>query len=219
MSITIVYDCISVNLASAPAGPKMGYVTGAPGSGVEWTPEQWAANPTAVKLAQAPLTQEDLDAKPYPDGFDMETGAIALDDLPLLCKDALASYHIAAHPGQRSPFVYMSADNVTPVVNALIAGGVTSGIGLDIANWGETSAQAIAQLTSAGGPFPVISIQIKDAGPYDYNLMSTAWWSTRTAKPIVRYPDDQTGEVKSATTGLSAKVRTIDGGKTWLYAG
>jgi hypothetical protein len=46
----------------------------------------------------------------------------------------------------------MSQSRVTEVVNALIAGGISSGVGLWIAHFGLTQAQATAMVLNASGP-------------------------------------------------------------------
>ena len=68
----------------------------------------------------------------------------------------------------------MSGSNVTPVVNALIAGGIHSGVGLFLAEWNGRDF-AVAKLEASSGPFPVIGVQYEDAGSYDLDLFLTSW--------------------------------------------
>jgi hypothetical protein len=69
----------------------------------------------------------------------------------------------------------MSRSQVTAVVNALVAGGVKGGVGLWIADWGRTQAQAEAEVNAAAGPFPVIGVQYRNAGLYDVSVFSQDW--------------------------------------------
>jgi hypothetical protein len=48
----------------------------------------------------------------------------------------------------------MSRSRVTEVVNALVVGGVRSGVGLWVAHWGMSRSQAEAEVRNAGDPFP-----------------------------------------------------------------
>jgi len=94
----------------------------------------------------------------------------------------VASFRSAARPGQRWPAIYTSASNVTPLVNALIAGGVTSGCGLWVANWNLTDAQAVAAVQNAAGPFPIIGVQWHSGAYYDTDVFSGAWLARVSAQ-------------------------------------
>src|SRR5208337_2626423 len=96
---------------------------------------------------------------------------------------ALASRASQARPGQRSPAVYMSQSRVTEVVNALIAGGISSGAGLWIAHFGLTQAQATAMVMTASGPFPVIAVQFRNAPAFDVSVFSSDWLATGGQQP------------------------------------
>ena len=103
------------------------------------------------------------------------TGAATVADCPGWAKRALADFRAVTRRGQRSPAIYMSAGNVTAVVNSLIAGGVTSGVGLVVANWSITEASAVTDVLDASGPFPIVGVQFSDPGPYDVNIFSRNW--------------------------------------------
>jgi hypothetical protein len=169
-SITVVYDCTTGNVSRAPAGQLAGYATGA---GIAWTAAQWAAHPKALRIAQSPALG--LDEAVHADILDVEGGAARFGECGPWAISALASYSAVLRPGQRQPAIYMSASNVTAVVNALVAAGVHSGVGMWVANWNLTSAQAVQAVLAAAGPFPVIGVQFHDAGPYDVSIFATAW--------------------------------------------
>lgn len=185
---TVVYDATHDNIASLPPNAQyMGYVTGE--DGVPWTQADFAAKPSAIRLDQTPAsTPWDVTA----DGDDMENGAVQLNELAGRAKLRMASFKNGTRPGQRSPFVYMSQVNVTAVVNSLIAGGVPSGVGLFIANWNLTDAQAVAEVMAAAGPFPIIGVQFHNAGNYDVSIVSSAWMNTLSAA-ILPVPVEHSG--------------------------
>lgn len=170
MSITVVYDCTTANVDNVPAGQLAGYATG---PGVAWTASQWAAHPKAVRIAQSPVLG--LDEAVHVDVLDVETGAANFAECGPWALNAMASFRAVLRPGQREPAIYMSASNVTAVVNALNAGGVHGGVGLWVANWSWTEAQAVQDVLAASGPFPVIGVQFHDAGAYDVSVFSSAW--------------------------------------------
>lgn len=186
---TVVYDATHDDIASLPPNAHyMGYVTGS--GGVPWTDADFAAKPTAIRLDQTPAsTPWDATA----DGDDMERGAVTLPELAPRAKLRMASFKQGIRPGQRTPFVYMSQIDVTPVVNALIAGGVNSGVGLFIANWNLTDAQAVAEVMAAAGPFPIIGVQFHNAGNYDVSIVSTAWLNNVSGAQVSPSPTVHSG--------------------------
>lgn len=179
MSITLAYDVTHANLPSAPKGVQLfGYATGS--GGIAWTAADWAAHPGAGRIDQDVAASDGT-----ADVLDVENGAVPVGSAEIArwAKVAMASFAAATRPGQREPAIYMSASNVTAVVNALIAGGVKSGVGLWVANWNMTQAQAVANVLAASGPFPVIGVQFRDAGPDDVDVFSSAWLAKVSAKP------------------------------------
>lgn len=176
------FDATSANIAHLPAGQAAGYVTGS--ADVAWSAADFAAHPGAVRIDQSPAdTVPDYAA----DVQDVEQGAVTLAEIAARAKVMLAAYHAGVRPGQRSPAVYASAGNITAVTNALIAGGVTSGVGLWVAHFGVTEADAIAAVAEASGPFPVIAFQYSDeggGGTYDLDVFSVPWLeNVSAAKP------------------------------------
>lgn len=171
MSVETVpaYDAMQMNIGSLPSGQAAGYATGSPW--IAWTEADWDAHPGAVRVDQDPRAS-DLTA----DILDVESGAATPADAATWYRRALADYVQATRPGQRWPAIYMSRGGVTDVADALIAGGITSGPGLFIAEYGAlTEAQARAVVANPAGPFPVIGFQWKDAGSYDCDVFSVPW--------------------------------------------
>lgn len=180
VAVTDGADAVSVNVHTIPVHiPQLaGYTTG---SGfVPWTASQWAQHKGALRICQNPGAT-DYTA----DILDVESGAATLTDCPIWAVHALASFHAATRPGQRKPAIYCSASNVTSVVNALIAGGVHSGVGLFVADWTNSRAAALAKLETSGGPFPVTGVQYQDAGTYDLDLFLTSWLAEVSGKAVV----------------------------------
>jgi hypothetical protein len=166
----VVYDTTGGNFAHLPAGDAAGYVTGS--AGVAWSAEQFTEKPGAVHIDQTPAgTVWDATA----DVDDYENGAVALNELAPRARARMAAFNGGLRPGQRKPAVYCSRSNVTPVVNALIAAGVTSGIGLWIADWNSNEPEATAEVAGSSGPFPVIGRQYVSNGTYDTSVFSQAW--------------------------------------------
>lgn len=185
MSFTFAYDVTGLFFSQVPQGFQLcGYDTGE--SGVPWTAGMWEAHPGAVHIDQAPDTAGDVTA----DVLDCEVNAVPVGS-PLIAtwaKGAHAAYNSAKRPGQRMPAIYCSLSNVTMNVNALIKGGVSSGVGLWIAEWGIPTSQAVAALAQASGPFPIIGFQVADEGDYDLDIFSTSWLDTVSAAAWVFGP-------------------------------
>ncbi len=175
------YDATGVNVEYLPVGQVAGYVTGT--GGVPWTSAQWAAHPGAVRIDQSPVNTP---ADETADVLDYESGAAALADLAPWAKAALANFRNGTRPGQRSPAIYASASNITAVVNTLIAGGITSGIGLGVADYSVSEAEATLAVANASGPFPVVWYQYSDqggGGTYDLGIFSVPWLANVSKAP------------------------------------
>lgn len=180
MGITVVYDATHTNIASLPPNSHVaGYVTGRPD--VAWTTEDFNAHPSAIRIDQSP-TPSVWDATADVD--DYERAAVTLGELAPRAKLRRVSFNNGTRSGQREPLVYMSASKVTEVANALVNGGVTSGVGLWVANWNLTDPQAVAEITSASGPFPIRGVQFHNAGTYDVSVFSTEWLNNVSGKAL-----------------------------------
>lgn len=182
MGITVVYDATHANIAALPPNSNVaGYVTGS--SDIAWTPEDFRAHPEAVRIDQSPSsTVWDATA----DVDDYESGAVALSELAPRAKLRMSSFKAGTRLGQREPLVYASANNITNVANALVNGGVISGVGLWVANWNLTEPQAITDVISASGPFPIRGVQFHNAGQYDVSVFDSAWLANTSGKVRVK---------------------------------
>jgi putative peptidoglycan binding protein len=176
------YDAIRTAIPSLPKGAQVyaGYSTG--WGAVPWTEQDFADHATALGPCLR-IDQDPAASDPTADYLDVEQGAATVSDCAWWAKRALADFKTGRRPGQRSPAIYMSASNITAVVNALIAGGVTSGVGLVVANWSISEAQAVHDVVSASGPFPIVGVQWSDPGPYDTDIYSRAWLLNQSGKP------------------------------------
>jgi hypothetical protein len=168
MSVVVGHDAIHANVSHLPPGQAAGYTTGSPD--IKWTAPDWHNHPGAVRICQ------DAGASDHTaDVLDVEQFAAANSEAAAWFKAAEKAYLAAARPGQRSPAIYTSASNVTPLVNALIAGGVRSGVSLWVANWDLSQAQAYADVVNAAGPYPIIGVQWNSGAFYDTNVFSGSW--------------------------------------------
>lgn len=178
MTITTVTVCDAThdNIGHLPKGMAAGYTTGH--GGVPWTAADWKAHPGAVRICQDPgATDETADV------LDVEAGAATVAHVARWAEAAAANIAKGARPGQRHPAIYMSLASITPVANALIAGGIHEGVGLWVANWNLNAAEATALVQHAGGPFPVIGVQYRNAGLYDVSQFSKDWLTAIAGAP------------------------------------
>lgn len=185
VQLTTVYDCMGSNLGKflVPAGVQLaGYITGS--DGVLWTKAQLAEHPGVIQIDQAPANTP---ANELADVIDMENKAATLNDLIQWVHAAANAWTSTARAGQRRPTVYASASNITAVANTLVAGGITEGVNLWVAEQ-MTVQQATAMLNSAGGPFPIVGVQYGFEGIYDISLFSTAWLDDVSGKPQTTKP-------------------------------
>lgn len=159
-----------------------GYVTGK--ADVPWSPAAWAQYPAAVRIAQSPDLAADEAA--HADVLDYENGAATLADLGPWAKNARAAYSAGTRPGQRTPVIYASASNLTPVCNALVAAGVSAGVGLWVAHWGLAEATAQGMVANASGPFPVVAVQFDHGAGYDSDVFSVPWLQNVSRAPVNR---------------------------------
>ena len=185
MDLTVVYDCTGANLGRFDVPPGVllaGYVTGT--NGVPWTPAQYAAHPSALRIDQAPVNTA---ADETADLLDVEAGAATIADIPAWVKAARINYAAGARPGQRWPAVYLEESELTPAANALTAAGVPAPVNLFLTK-PMTRQAATAMLDATGGPFPFIGIQYEFHDLYDVSLVSTAWLNAVSRKPQTAPP-------------------------------
>jgi hypothetical protein len=199
-SLQIGYDCTGENIAHLPAGVKYpaGYTTG--GSLIEWTAADWVKYPDAVRICQdAGATDGTADV------LDIESGAATIADAPGWYDRAKTAFTASTRPGQRQPAFYVALGNVTPLVNGLVAAGVTSGPCLWVAHWDITQAQAAADITDTG-PYPIVAYQFTSDQAYDIDLWLESWLTDQSkAAPVVTEVRVQyllsDGTVQDAWTG------------------
>lgn len=176
-NIAVVYDCTGANVGSLPRGAlAAGYTTGS--GGVPWSAEDWKAHPGAVRYCQ------DVKATDHTaDVLDVESGAATFADCPPWVREATQNWVKGTRPGQRKPAIYMSASNVTSVVNTLLKDGIDFGINLVVADWNLTEAEAVADVVHRAGPFPIVGIQFRSTQAYDINVMASAWLANVSRNP------------------------------------
>jgi hypothetical protein len=167
MAVVVGHDAIHANVSRLPPGQTAGYTTGS--ADIRWTAADWAAHPKGVRICQ------DSGSDHTADVLDVERGAASNADACRWYPAARAAYKAAARPGQRRPAIYTSASNVTPLVNALIAAGITRGPGLWVADWDLGNAQAVADVENAAGPYPIVGVQYDNGLFYDTNVFSATW--------------------------------------------
>lgn len=188
MGIVTVNDAIHANISHLPHGQAAGYTTGS--SDIRWTDADGKAHPGWVRI-----DQDNAASDPMADVLDIERGAATAADAPGWVKRARADFNSAKHPGQRKPAIYCSRSSVPDVVNHLVAGGVTSGVGLWIADWNNDMAQAANEVNKASGPFPVIGRQYRNAGLFDVSVFSAKWLQevsmSTPPKPVAPPPPGQ----------------------------
>jgi hypothetical protein len=189
MTITTVTVCdaIHANVSHLPKGAAAGYTTGR--GPVPWTAADWKAHPGAVRICQDPGASDTT-----ADVLDVEQGAATAGVAARWAEAAAANVAAGKRPGQRHPAVYMSLSAVTPVVNALIHGGISEGVGLWVANWNLTAAEAAALVAHAGGPFPVIGVQYGNRGTYDVSEFARPWLDAVSGDPVKPPPAGFHGE-------------------------
>lgn len=158
------YDVTAKNYARRPpSGQAALYVTGT--SDIIATPAMLKENPHAITINQS-------GANVIADEYDVETGAITPAQLPGLIRNAQAAW--LTGNGRRRPVAYVNQSNKTAVVNALTSAKITN-VGLHIADYSLTEAQAITLLQMSNGPYPVIGYQYNDAGEYDEDVWLESW--------------------------------------------
>ena len=175
MSVILGHDSIHANVSHLPPGQAAGYTTGSPA--IRWTDADWKNHPGAVRICQ------DNGSDHTADVLDVESGAATNGDATAWVPKAEAAYNAGTRPGQRSPAVYTSASNVTPLVNALIAHGIRGGVGLWVAAWSLGQNTATTDVQHAAGPFPVIGVQYASNSFYDSDVFSSSWLGDVSAKP------------------------------------
>lgn len=210
MTEVVGIDCTHVNIPQLPPGLQYaGYSTGS--QDVRWTAADWAAHPGALRIDQDAGASDGT-----ADYLDVERGAATNAEGPAWYRRAVISYRAGLRPGQRWPGFYTSLDNLTPLVNALIAGGVTSGPRLIVARWDLTKTlDDVLAIARAGGPFPVVGWQVQSFQAFDMDLFSAAWLGAVSRVPAPPPPslkaqmEAALGEVSQDVAELAALARRL----------
>ena len=172
MSITFVRDATHRNVNSIPTGILAAlYTTGS--LDIKATPDDFAKHPNAVRICQDHGSDDTADI------LDVEDFAATPNDAANWVPRARHSFNTSKRPGQRWPAIYMNRSTLTPVANALTNAGLTN-VPLWIAHPGMPQADAIADIASASGPFPVVAFQIRFETTTDFSVFSTEWLNRRS---------------------------------------
>jgi hypothetical protein len=214
---TLGYDTTRVNIPHLPHNAQVaGYDTGS--GDVPWTPADFALFKNPLHICQ--LASPDNPATS--DYIDVENFAATFADAVEWYPRALASYVAADRPGQRQPAVYLSANNVAPMLNAFRMAGITSGPGLIVANWSITETQSeLEVMDNAGDNFPIWGAQFAAGQFYDVNIFNIDWLET-VSKPGAHLfwkssaPGDTFGKIAEARdANLNNLIkRTVDNSST-----
>ena len=210
VAITSALDAPGFNFSALPKDMQAcGYTTGS--GGVQWTPAMWATFPSAVRICQDPGASDHT-----ADVLDVEAGAATIAECAAWKKAADLAFQNVIRPGQRVPAIYCSANNVTPVVNALVAGGVKS-CPLWVAHFGIGVTAAQAMLEASSGPYPIIGVQYANGEKADLDLFLTDWLKNVSGKKaVMQAPPGQWNDPVSWTwadctlvgVGLDGKLHT-----------
>jgi hypothetical protein len=213
VSTTPATDAISANFHVLAKGTQVaGYTTGS--SDIRWTTAQFAEFPDAVRIDQDPAATDHT-----ADILDVENGAATPADCAAWAKQAQLSFHNAVRPGQRDPGIYCSKSMITPVVNALVSGGVVH-CNLWVASWGIGANGALSMLNASAGPYPVVGVQYQDNGSFDSDMFLTSWLKNRSSKtdpPKVASPPGQWDNPKFWTWKEAAILGTGLDGQLHLF--
>lgn len=186
MSITFVRDATHRNINSIPAGMLAAlYTTGS--QDIKATASDFLKHPNAIRICQdhgSDITADILDVEDF-----AATPADAVNWVP----QARHSFATNKRPGQRWPSVYCNRSMLTPVANALTAAGLAR-VPLWIAHPGMPQNDAITQINTAAGPFPVIGFQIRFENTTDFSVFSTEWLNSRSGAIVAVKPTIPPGQ-------------------------
>ena len=171
-----MFDTTTGKVTGLPANEQAaGYTTG---SGIAWTPAQFAAHTTPHPAVR--IDQDAGAADPTADILDVERGAATLQEIVHWLTLARASFINATRPGQRWPGIYLSLSDLTSAVTILQTAGISNvpfGIP-DLTNRND----AIAKVSSATGPFPRVWQQYQFGSQFDSGIVSETWLTKVSAK-------------------------------------
>lgn len=187
-----MFDATSLNYQFLPVAEQRAlYVTGTPDVRATEQMIKGSAVPLpAVLVDQSPAAAPEF---PLPaewnvtaDVQDIEKYAVTIPEAVTRVKGMRASYDAAVRPGQREPCLYVGArQNMTPMVDALIAAGITGGVNFAIAEPGTSYDNIVSIIRETiGTPWPIVWGQWA-FGMYDSGAVYVPWLE-RISAPIGR---------------------------------
>jgi len=164
-----IYDGTTADASSLPPGEQAaGYTTG---TGIAWSPEQFAAHNTPFPAVR--IDQDTGASDPTADLLDVETNAANVGEIVRWITQARASFNTAKRPGQRWPGIYIGLGNLDAAVADLKAAGITDvpfGIP-DLTN----RADAVTKVSTATGPYWRAWQQYLFGQNFDSGIVSVPW--------------------------------------------
>lgn len=214
--VTFGADATWENIGHLPAGWQHAtYSTQIGNAGIA-APESWLdANPLVLRYTQLPSGND-----PKASVIDVEANAATVEDVPGWLNEARANWRAAATPGQRWPAVYVNGANIHQVANICVAAHTTMPVPLVLANWSIGQAQAITDVLSESGPFPLVGVQFADTGDgglFDLDIYSSAWLANVARKAVAQPPAIITdGILVSHAMGWTGhRMKSEDHGVMW----
>lgn len=181
MTLVWGWDATHSDLGGVPAGQGAGYTTGTPD--IQWTPEDWASHPGAVRIDQDAAASDHT-----ADTLDVETGAATYADVPEWTRQTLIARDASSRPGQRWPCIYASLDSVPAVAEAIAttpSGGLPV---LHVAHWGITMDDAAKLIGTQISGLTVVGVQFANRGAFDSDVWDAAWLAAVTGGPTIAPP-------------------------------
>jgi hypothetical protein len=205
MSITFVRDATHRNINSIPAGMLAAlYTTGS--VDIKATAADFQRHPNAIRICQ------DHGSDDTADMLDIEAHAAGPANAPDWVNRARHSFFTNKRPGQRWPGCYMPRSLLTPTANALTAAKLTD-VPFWIAHPGMPDGDAIAQINSASGPFPIVGFQIRFETTTDFDIFSTQWINKKSGAIVAVKANVPPGQWKDPKEWEWVDVVTVGIGK------
>lgn len=187
-------DATSRNEAFVPSNLlAAGYDTGSPD--ILWSQMQYASRTLpypAIHIDQDPRASD-----PTADILDVEAFAATIDEIVGWIGRARADFLSGARPGQRWPGIYLSMNNLTPAVDALMAAGIIN-VPFWTAQPGIGLAAATQRVATATGNYPCIGVQYEWDTVVDKDVFSLDWVTkvSTTVPPPPVLPGIGTASIK-----------------------
>jgi len=161
-------DTIHLNVGCIPVQcPKVaGYVTGTPD--IVWTQDDWAR----FRGSKVTVNQRNCSDPLLGNVLDIEPGAWTIPDAVEACLVRLAHRRLCNLYLSQGEVTASdpSGKNVTALVNALLDKGI-KGANLCVANYSLSESQAVAMVSAASGPFPIVWVQWASPGSNPFTIL------------------------------------------------